>query len=288
MPRPKKIRLAALNIKFLEEQMQTPTCYLELWQFIKNRRLKGRTLAKQAIIVSNEQQNVFEDDPQRGLYGYLYKYYDLNPNSRWIDIDRVEPLEEDEVVPIPASIKPDCKEVGYAFYPDRHILFFDAKILTPTSAYRAFEDILSSDEVTERFGTIEVILIASVEGIEQMIALPQKTWVKIKVTIPNPEDLSEQDMRVFRRFERDNIGSVNLEQRSRDANGLELGEYEESLMRLSRTNGHTEIKTNEGGESKVYSTQRNPQIRTSVYTPEVQSYIEAVREASMEGMSTHE
>jgi hypothetical protein len=288
MPRPKKIRLAALNIKFLEERMQTPEYYLELWQFIKNRRLKGRTLAKQAIIVSNEQKNVFEDDPQRGLYGYLYKYYDLNPNSRWIDIDRVEPLEEDEVVPIPESIKPDFKEVGYAFYPDRHVLFFDAKILTPTSAYRAFEDILSSHEVTERFGTIEVILIASVEGIEDMLALPQKIWVKIKVTIPNPEDLSEQDERVYRRLKKNNVACVNLEQRSRDEHGLELGEYEESLMRLSRTNGHTEIKVKEDGESKSYSTQEIPLLQVSDYNPQVQSYIEAVREASMGGMSTRE
>ena len=288
MARPKKVRLAALNIKFLEKQMQTPKRYLELWQFIKNRRLKGRTLAKQAIIVSNEQQNVFEDDPQRGLYGYLYKYYDLNHNSRWIDIDRVEPLEEDEVVPIPASIKPDCKEVGYAFYPDRHILFFDANILKPPSAHRAFEDIVSRNELLEQFGVVEVILVASEEKVEQMIALPQKTFIKIRVTIPNPDDLSEQDMRVYRRLSRDNIASVNLEQRSRDSGGLELGDYEKSLMRLSRTNGHTEIETKEGGESKVYSTQKIPQIRTSVYAPDVQSYIEAVRAASMEGMSTYE
>lgn len=245
--------------------------------------LEGRALAKQAIIVSNEQQNVFENDPQRGLCGYLYKYYDLNPNSRWIDIERLEPLEEDEVVPIPESIKPDLKEVGYVFYPDRHMLFFDADILKPPSAHRAFADILSRDELLERFGAVEVILIASEEEVEQMIALPQKTAIKIRVTIPNPDDLSEQDMRVYRRLSRDNIASVNLEQKSRDSGGLELGAYEKSLMRLSRTNGRTEIKTKEGGEDKVYSTQKIPQIQTLTYTPDTQSYIEAVREASMGG-----
>ena len=284
MARKKKIRLAALNIKFSDQSRQRPEEYSNLWNFIAKRRIFGRTYSKQAILIPGF-KNIFEDDPLRGIYGFMYKYYNLDPNTRWIDIATAEPIDDSIVTAIPHNIKPDYKDVVFVFYPQRHRLIFDYEIMTPSSAKFAFENLFAHKDVKNNFGQIEVFVISSSDEIERVIQLPNKTSINIRLTIPNPEDLSVEDTRVFQRLQGQNISSLSLVQKSRHPDGIELGDYEKSLMRLSCANGRTDVTVKESGESVTYSTKNSPQVIVGSYDPDQQTHIEAVREASGDELS---
>lgn len=281
MARSKIIKLAVLNVKFEDRNMQNPNKYAELWKDVQIKRIYGKTLARQCLIVATA-ENIIERSSEDGICGSIYKFLDLNPDSPWLNTSRMEPIDPNEGTPLPPDVKPEYKAIGYAFYPRRHRLVFDAGIVSPKSAQKAMQNMFAHPEITGRFGAIEVLVESSRDVVEKIILLPRIHSLDIVLSIPNSDELSGLDREVYNRMKRDNINRERIHQSSKHLDGLSLGDLEKSKIRLSGSNGRTTVTVQEEGRKVEHSTENSPLLHIKKYNPEEQSYNDAMLDGSGE------
>jgi hypothetical protein len=67
------------------------------------------------------------------LYGELFKFTQIDPESDWLDLDSGEAIEIDEgqEPPVPDNLKPNLKRIPFVFFLESHTLIFDRTNISP-------------------------------------------------------------------------------------------------------------------------------------------------------------
>lgn len=266
--------LSALNIKFKDKRHQTPQNYAELFKFIP--RIAGSTRGHDVMCVAYVTE-IEQDAPLAGLTGNIYRYTIINPADPWLDEEKMIPVEV-----TPGNLRPNLKQLGFVFSPRRHKLIFDNAHLSPKIAKTGFENIFSDERVMQKFGAIEVHVIASKSAVEEIIEQPKKTKLHIKISLPNPDDLSELEDEITERLQNKNAEQLEIIQKTKDQDGLILDDEDKALINLSASNGSTILEAKKDGKKVMLATTDTPRKERGSYIPAQQDYLSAVWENATE------
>lgn len=204
MARRKTIKLAALNIK---TEPHSPERYVQLWEFLYNTHTVGHLRGNDFLVIDSlEMHDQNAITPL--IKGSMAKFTEINIHDPWFNLEtreRIETESVEEIVRIPHEYKPNLKQIYYTFNPDRHRLIFEADPIAPSSIKRAFENIMKSPLIRERYGDVAVELEISRDAIQEILSLQNIMSLEIQISRPNPDGISHLERRVYNRMADQNI-----------------------------------------------------------------------------------
>ncbi|WP_353191069.1 DUF4747 family protein [Pandoraea pnomenusa] len=184
--------------------------YVSLWNSLH--ALKRPITHGPTALMIGDVKEVNDGSPEDGLYGYLYRFLNIDPNDPWFNIVAHKKATDKEVeeVSIPPALKPNLKEIPYFFDVKKHRFYFIRKEkdggVAPASVHRLFEKLTAAKSVKDRFQKVDITVLTEVGAVEAMLKWPVISSLTIHVERPNPND-EEDDEAVFRRLRRRNVVS---------------------------------------------------------------------------------
>jgi hypothetical protein len=281
MGRRPSITLGALNIK---THPHSPAIYVDLFRTALQSRAVGKIRGSDFAVMGWCQENA-SDQASPVLYGELYKFLNIDPEQPWLNIADGQPIEvsEDHPMPVPVHLKPNLRRICFAFFPQNHRFVFDTKSLTPNSAKKALDGILSQASITEHFGAVDVEVETSREGMEHILRIARKTKITVDLTVPNPDDLGGLEEEVMARLIGSRVRKEHLVQSSTHPEGIDPDPYTRAMISLSRSNGKTTvIGLNEEEVRVEESTESHPLTKRFHYDPEQETQLQAVVSSASE------
>ena len=171
-------------------------------------------------------------------------------------------------MPVPEYLKPHLRKIIFVFYPKKHRLFFDMHKFSPNNARRLLSALFSHDTIVKNFGHVDVEVETSKEAIEKILEIPSKTKLEIKISLPNPDDISEEEQRVIDRLKNQNARTVKETYTSTKEEGLKPDHETITLMRVVKSNGYVHVTGYEGEKKIEKSTLDHPLFEQEYYNPD--------------------
>lgn len=275
MARERKIEVGAINIK---THPHSPKQYAELFKDVYENELPGKIRGKFFGIIGN--MRPIEEELEDGLEGFFYRFMNLDPNAPWLNLASRKVLDKDsEGRPvIPDHIKPDLKMIPFVFFPKSHRLVFDRKSISAGSLQRLLESMFAHEEIIQKNGGVDVLIESSHESIERILKIHRKTKLTIKISKPNPDEGSEDELRVLEKLGAQNADRLEHVLATKEKGGLKPDGDTQILMRTARSNGAVFAEgRDEEGEKIEESTKEHPYTKTDSYNPDHLTLLEAVR-----------
>jgi len=128
MAKHKKMEIGILNIKMHPHK---PEMYskmmVSLFEYGRLVQIRGDDWGAPFFY-----KHIDADNPEQGLYGTFVRFLQIDPRKAWIDIRKRKPILDSEGNPVPqvsSDLKPNMREIEFAFYPDGHLLFFNSAMI---------------------------------------------------------------------------------------------------------------------------------------------------------------
>lgn len=203
MSRSSFYRMSALNIV---THPHSPATYVQLFEDLAAMKNVVKVHGDTAILMS-PYITAIDGDKTKGFTGLLYKFFDLNKDTDWADVNNVAVAtdEQKKEIVIPDNLKPHLQAISFVFYPSDHILFFDSKgkqrsklgkgdtNLSPRILKKYFEKYFQNDTIVEKYQTLQVHIIPGEEDIEKMLRIPLIKSVELIINLPNNDDLQSYE-----------------------------------------------------------------------------------------------
>lgn len=275
MPRKRKLLVGVLNIKI---HPHSPERYVELFRDIfeaaNSVQIRGNDWGTPGWISEN-----ITNQPLEGLNGQFYKFLNIDPRDPWFDQSRREVIEiegEDAEPPVPSHLKPNLHKIRFAFFPKKHRFFYDTDRFTPLVARKFLRGLFDSPDIVSKYGYVDVEIVSSKEVIERLLAIPSKTKLEIRVSLPNPDDTSEEEQRVLDRLRNQNAKRVDEIYTGTKEDGLIPDADTIMLMRVATSNGYVKATGYEQGKKIDFSTLQHPLLEPEYYNPDTTSRRDAL------------
>lgn len=268
MARERTMQMSILNMKI---HPHTPELYVKMFQDIFARKYVGKIRGADSGMIGSFRDDLY--DKQGIYYGYIYKFLNIDPNEKWLnltDFETIDPQETGEL-PVPPNLKPNLKQIGYIFYPAKHRILFDSTSISPNSMLSLFNRLFNTPEIENEFGRVDMNVEATQEAIEKIIKIPKLTRLNINFTRPNNDDMDGLEGAVRARIENQNIKRFRQESSTNDEEGMLPDEETVALMNVARSNGSVYAIGYDGEEKKEYSTKDHPIKERIKYDPELAS-----------------
>lgn len=270
MAKDKKIVVGALNITM---QPHSPTKYVELIRAASRMKKPAKIFGDQfgLLVGARKLDAASELSP---ICGDIYKFANIDLDSEWFNTstNQFASLDELEDVKLPEYLKPNSSRFYYVFYPKNHILiyegYYDGNTLSPSNAVRFFENIFSAQNITKRFGQIDVTHEPETDALDKALQMKHKDKISMIIKRPNPDDLAGAEREVLKRLRAINAERQEISYKAASADGLELDQEVETLARVAARNGDVYVKGKDAeNRPQEYSTKNHPLLETEYYDP---------------------
>ena len=274
MPRPRTMKIGVVNIK---TQPHSPKRYKQLLKFVLNKNMVGRIRGDNWGLFGSCRSKR-DEDFDVVVFGTIYKYLNIEAKGNWLDIIKRDPIDADdgEAPDIPEHLKPNRRDIEYAFFPKKHRLFFDTQFISPGSMQKLLISIFSDPEIEKKFGHVDVVVETTKEAIKKILKIPVISNLKIDFTIPNDDDLDELEDEVVERIKKQKIRRYQELMTSTDDDGLDPDDTTVAKMNIARSNGKVVAEGYAGDQKIVRSTIEHPLKVSYTYNPELESRMEAL------------
>ncbi|MGP7732852.1 DUF4747 family protein [Oceanimonas smirnovii] len=211
---------------------------------------------------------------QDGAYveGEIIKYTNIDLNGDWFSLESgdVASDEDKSNINIPAHLKPNMNRFSFIFFPDVHLLIYEAKYegknLTPNSAVTFFKKIFSAEEIISKYGEVNVVHHTEPNELKDFLSLQGITKIHMLTHRPNPDGLKSAESKLKERLKRLNASKEEKTIISVDNSGLNLDDETKIEAKVAAKNGFVKIKRkNEKGRVENFSTEEHPLIRQDYY-----------------------
>lgn len=265
MPKLRTLEAGVLNVVI---HPHSPGKYVDLLRETSNLRRNGKIQGSDHLLIGP--YSTIKSEPTDGVYGFLYKFVNIDPSAPWLNLSSMEPAVNEDgepINPVPPHLAPNLRTIPFVFFPTGHRLFFDRKYLSPLSASKAMYAIFNQPEIVQKFGEVSVNMEATDETIDQIKRIPALTKLNICVTLPNPDELSDRAQRVQERIRIQNAKKYSQEYTGSKDDGLKPDDESEAAMELALSNGHIDAEGWDGDEKVKESTRSHPKVIRSRYNP---------------------
>ncbi len=273
MSNERKIQISALNIV---THPHSPETYVDLFRRLYRLRQSIAVRRAQQLMIG-ELRYLNRSHHTAGVFGRIYRFDQIDPDAQWFNVvsNVAATSEELSEIKIPPSLKPNLVMFNFVFHPVGHWLYFetvaDRASLGPTTVKRFFEALFSAPEIIEQFGKVDATIVPEHEQLDRILTLPGLSKLTIDVKRPNPDDLANEDQKVFARF--DAMGARRLYQQYTAERGESIKPDDEVrlMARVASHNGSVQgVGMSAAGDRLLESTVDHPWRDTIRYDPDVE------------------
>ena len=270
----KKIEVGVINIT---THPHSPQMYLQLFEDTLNAKRVVVYRGSDSIMLGAF-SGIGEKDKIDGIWGVFYIFVNIDPTAPVLNVLKVEPIVSKDgaiTFPYPKELKPNLKAVDFVFFPKGHRLFFSlrttplgseqpkkvsARILT-----KALYTMLNHPDMLEKYGTVNVYTENNIEVVADILKIPSLTKLKIALTLPNGDDISQQMARLTDKYKREKIKKIQHNLTGYRDNGLAPDKETQAMMQLAASNGKVSAIGYSGEERVEISTDDHPAVIKGVY-----------------------
>jgi hypothetical protein len=286
MSKDKTFRVGVMNIVIHPHTHQK---YVELWRttFRARRSVELRSKFK-ALIGSHHPIN--SSDHLQGIEGEIYKFFDLDPNGAWYDLDSAKAANQDDLnqIKIPAKLKPDLALFNYVFLPKVHKLVYEAKTsdgkgLSPGSMEKVLSNLFSTPQIQQTFGKVEVTAVPQKDSLLKILKMHRLSSLTIDLRKPNPDDFDQIEKEIMDRLQ--NMKARRIVEKVIAERGETLKPDAEirGLAEVAKSNGKVIAEGSDvDGTRVVKSTTTMPLVEATSYDPGNTDAKSALREKAYE------
>jgi hypothetical protein len=219
------------------------------------------------------------NDPIDGMFGSFYRFLQIDPKKAWLDLKNKKPILDSKGDPIPQvdqDKKPNLREMEFVFYPKGHLMFFNAKAITPGSAQKLINSFCNLRKIKRKFGPVDVEVVSNQEVVEKILAIPALTYLKISISRPNGDVISGRKKKFLEDMEARGVRRYEEVSTSLRSEGVKANEDLKAKMELATTNGKVDAVGYSGSERIIESTVPHPQIERAQYDEEKETLLRAM------------
>lgn len=288
MPRKISFPYGVINITI---HPHSPQKYLELFNeaFSPRPPVKQKYRGDEFISVSlYEIEGLEMPTPEfRGIVGYINKFNRVSGD--WYDGNQGERANEEDKPGIDTErFFSNHIMFPFVFLSQGHRLFFissqEGKKLSGAYLAKSLEKLLNTQELIEKYGNVSVNVEMSSVGIEAMLGMDRLDKLLIKVTLPNGDDLEEEEEEWRQRLEEQNVARINENIAAPRNSNLKPDVRTKALMRLAQSNGSITAQGLEHGEKKILKSSEFPMEYQGDYI-EGDSIFKALGKCALEKIS---
>jgi hypothetical protein len=277
MARERHIRIGGLNIRVHTKHEAAE--YAALWQAFHRLRRPRKRGATATMI-----GDVRKMDGLTALYGYIYRFVDIDPDDPWFDIEEHKKAEAEDVaeVKIPAKLKPNLQEFPYVFDLAKHRLYFKTGGhgggVSPGIMTTLVQELALVPRIADRFGEIDVTMLTRKGTIEALLKWPEIRRIEVVLEKPNPSDFDD-DQHFYERLNRRNLKREEITYvKAKGAASITPDGEMNKIFKVAEENGeYRQTGVAPDGDTKTASTKDFPLQEVATYDPNNQMEGEAFR-----------
>ncbi len=213
--------------------------------------------------------------PEEDNLGVIAKYTEIDIDGDWFDLDDFDAATPEKLseISIPDALRPNLARFYFQLFPDEHILvvstYSESKSLSARSVLRYMKEAVSSPEIMREFGRVEVDVVQSFRGVEELLSMPHLKEVRLIIRRPNSDDLSKDLAAIIEERLRQQNGDEYEEAiRSKDSGDLEPNERTKKLGQVAAENGEVKTKSLVNGIITDHQAADQPLIEKTKYKPD--------------------
>ncbi len=258
------MQVAVLNITTHPHSQET---YIELFQRAKDLKIGGLSHSNRYAMITQ----FSAASPLRDIYtGTLSTFTDFDRNAPWLDTGSGEAATSSKVeaIRLPQDLKPDLKQIPFAFVPRSHRFVFELERIGVKAAYRAISAILNHPLVLGTLSEVVVSVVQAREPLDRIFEASNLRHLEILVNRPNPDDFGDSDDDVAERLERQHATRITVIMDGEREVGLKPDPGIRKLADAAITDGHVRavVVKPSGGTEKI-STDDHPLVGVTNYDP---------------------
>jgi hypothetical protein len=223
-------------------------------------------------------------DSGDALYGYIYRFVDIDPDDPWFDIERHKKADAGDVaeVHIPPKLKPSLREIPYVLDLIKHRLFFktggQGGGVSPGIMSALLLDLTSIPRIAERFGEVDVTVLTKKGAVDSLLSWPDIRRIHVRLERPNPSDFDD-DKHFYERLNRRSLKREEITYvKARGAASITPDAEMRKIFKVAEENGeYTQTGITPDGDLKTASSRDYPMQEVVEYDPDDQMESDAFR-----------
>jgi hypothetical protein len=181
VPLNRRITVGAINIV---THPHTASTYAALMEHAFSLKLAIGVFGEQRMLL----RSIDRSHEQNGnvITGTIARFTEIDPDLPWFNSETMDIAAEEEVrtIVIPPGLKPNFVAIYFAFFVDDHILVFEQEAgrlrVSPAVVMRFFSKLLADNRIEDRFGPVDVSLIADRAALKEIIDPPPLKWSALR------------------------------------------------------------------------------------------------------------
>ncbi|KQT10996.1 DUF4747 family protein [Ramlibacter sp. Leaf400] len=278
MARKRTIKASGINLRV--HTKHAPEEYVALWRLLV--RLKQHKLRGDTALMIGSSRALESGNPNSPLFGYLYRFLNINPDEPWFDIEQQKQADDDDVaqVRIPPKLKPNLEEIPYIFDVAKHRLYFQSGGthggVSPGMVHGLLEFLCSAPQVISRFGDVDKTIMTREGVIDELLAWPVIRQIRVVLDRPNPSEY-EDDQAFYEMLERRNLRrEEHVFYKAKDAPTITPDDEMVAMFGRAVTDGiYKQTGVNPEGKAEEASSEQYPRTEIGLYDPDVQMHSDA-------------
>lgn len=263
MARKRRLTIGVINITMHPHK---PERYVDLIKAaVTNRCVSSIGNLQSVLITSVGSFELGNDKPDAILRGNLVKFQNIDFDGNWFDTESNAVAAEQDLasVNIPPNLKPNSMFYDFVFFPDKHLLVYEAKSkdssITPAVAVKAFTNIFNQSALQDEFGVIEVTHIPETHLLDNALALKNISNIKLHITRPNADSFAKIERQYLQQMNDGNVAEIIEERRAIKGESLVIDEDLRNSAKIAEKNGYAEVRGHDSAGKPInFSTLSHP------------------------------
>lgn len=270
MAKERTLKISCMNIRVHTKHHADE--YISFWKLLM--KLKIKSIRGNVALMFGYSRKISKN-PDSYIFGYIYRFLDIDPSEPWFDIEKNEEAADEDVAQlnIPEKLKPNLSEIPYIFDPKNHKLYFLSggtyPGVGPKSMENLFNAIKSNPNILERFGEIDFTIVTDKKALDELLSWPVIRKIYVKLERPNPTE-EEDDETFYERLERRRLKSEeHTYTKESGADSIVPDEEMKTLFRTAIDNGvYRQSGVDKSGDSKEASSKNFPMQEIYQWDPD--------------------
>ncbi|WP_349369539.1 DUF4747 family protein [Salinarimonas sp.] len=238
--RGKRITVGGVNVVTHPHSADT---YIALFNSAFELKLTVAVFGEQRMLLSSLN---FSRADEGFITGTIARFTEIDFDLPWFDSENMDIASENATksISIPASLKPNYVPLNFVFFTNEHTFVFVQKAeqvtVSPGIMFRYLERLFASTQLAEKYGPVEITLIADKERLHEIVGIKYLRELRIFVKRPNPDDLGSYDDEIERRLARMRASSAEVVYKTDRKESLVADDATMELADVATRNGRVE------------------------------------------------
>ena len=274
MTRQRKMDIGAINITI---HPHTPARYVDMFKLASRHCIQVKIGFKHMALITgvNAYDIQLRDKPDAPIQGDIVKFTDIDLDGPWLNLQSNQPAEESDLagINIPEHLKPNMTRFRFVFFPEKHILFYEAydrgTMLNPNVATRIFKNIFSTELIEKEYGVVNVTHLPKKDAVEEALRTPRISSLKFKITRPNSDHFNEQETELLENLTNMHVAEARIEYKAIKGDSIVMDTQMNNLAKIAAKNGKFDLKGKDNNNRPVnFSTASHPMVEPFFFNPE--------------------